>query len=107
VWIPDCVGGGVTSGALNCCPEVSINGFLGWSLLDSRLLPPVASRLPYWQGGRALQFAQTRSAIRGWLLSALPLGGQDDVGNGYIHTVTESFLMSLYERGHGAHGEGT
>jgi hypothetical protein len=107
VWIPDCVSGGATCGALHTCPEVSVNGFLGWSLLDSRLLPPPGSRLPFHQGGRVLQFVQARAAIRGWLTSALPLGGQDDVGNGYIHSVTESFLMSLYERAHGAHGEGS
>jgi hypothetical protein len=107
VWIPDCVAGGSTSGALHSCPEVSSNGFLGWSLLDSRLLPPPGSRLPYHQGGRALQFAQARAAVRGWITAALPLGGQDDVGNGYIHAVAESFVMSLYERAHGAHGEGS
>ena len=49
-----------------------------------------------------LQFLQARCAIRGWITSAVPLGGRDDVGNGYIHTLIESLIMSLYARGHGA-----
>ena len=106
VWIPDCHNGGVTCGSLHSCPEVSLNAFLGFSVLDSRLLPPPGSRLPYAAGGRALQFAQARAAIRGWIWAAVPLGGNDDVSNGYVHSVAESLLVSLYERGHGAHGEG-
>jgi hypothetical protein len=106
IWIPDAVHGGSTSGALHCCPEVLINPFLGGAIMDSRLLPPPKSRLPYHAGGRVLQFLQARCAIRGWITAALPMGGQDDVGYGYIFSVIESFLMSLYERGHGAYGEG-
>lgn len=106
IWIPHAVHGGNTSGALHCCPEVLVNPFLGGSIMDSRLLPPVGHRLPYHQGGRVLQFIQARCAIRGWITSAIPLGGQDDVGQGYIHALIESLMMNLYERGHGAHGEG-
>jgi hypothetical protein len=83
------------------------NPFLGGAVFDSRQLPPVDSRLPFYQGGRALQFLQARCAIRGWIVAALPLGGNDDVGNGYLLTLIESFIMSLYERGHGGQGEGT
>jgi len=106
IWIPDAVHGGSTSGALHCCPEVLVNPFLGGAIMDSRSLPPVGSRLPFHQGGRVLQLLQARCAVRGWITAALPLGGCDDVGNGYVHSLIESFVMSLYERGHGAHGEG-
>ncbi|KAG7355849.1 hypothetical protein IV203_000535 [Nitzschia inconspicua] len=106
VWIPDAVHGGSTSGALNYCPEAQNNPFLGGSIMDSRLLPPIKHRLPYSHGGRVLQFLQARCAARGWIVSAIPLGGRDDVGNGYIHTLLESLIMSLYERGHGAFGQG-
>jgi hypothetical protein len=106
IWIPHAVHGGVTSGALQWCPEALNNPFLGGSIMDARLLPPVNHRLPFHQGGRSIQCLQARCAIRGWIVSAVPLGGRDDVGNGYIHTLVESLLMSLYERGHGAHGEG-
>ena len=106
IWIPNAVHGGSTSGALHCCPEVLVNPFLGGSIMDARLLPPIGHRLPYNRGGRVLQFLQARCAVRGWITSAIPLGGQDDVGQGYIHTLIESLLMSWYERGHGAYGEG-
>lgn len=106
VWIPQAVHGGSTSGSLHCCPEVLVNPFLGGAIMDARLLPPVGHRIPYHHGGRVLQFLQARCAVRGWITSAIPLGGQDDVGHGYIHTLIESLMMGLYERGHGAHGEG-
>ena len=106
IWIPNAVHGGSTSGALHCCPDVLVNPFLGGAIMDSRLLPPAGHRLPYHYGGRALQFLQARCAIRGWITSAIPLGGRDDVGFGYIHSLFESFIMSMYERGHGAFGEG-
>ena len=106
VWIPGAVHGGATSGALHCCPEALVNPFLGGSIMDARLLPPVGHRLPFHQGGRVLQFLQARCAVRGWIIAALPLGGQDDVGEGYLHTLIENLIMSLYERAHGAHGEG-
>jgi hypothetical protein len=107
IWIPGAVHGGSTAGSLHCCPEVLVNPFLGGSIMDARLLPPVGHRLPFHHGGRVLQFLQARCAIRAWITSAIPLGGQDDVGQGYIHTLIESLIMSLYERGHGAYGEGT
>lgn len=75
--------------------------------MDARLLSPVGSRLPYYNGGRVLQMIQARCVVRGWTTAALPLGECDDVGFGYIHTLIENFLMSIYERGHGAFGEGT
>jgi len=106
IWIPNAVHGGSTSGALHCCPEVLVNPFVGGSIMDSRLLSPVGSRLPYCNGGRVLQMIQARCVARGWITAALPLGECDDVGFGYIHTLIESFLMSIYERGHGAFGEG-
>ena len=106
IWIPKAIHGGSTSGALHCCPEVLINPYLGGSIMDARLLPPVGHRLPHHHGGRVLQFLQARCAVRGWIISAIPLGGRDDVGQGYILALIESFLMSLYERGHGAHGQG-
>lgn len=106
IWIPNAVHGGSTSGALHCCPDVLVNPFLGGSIMDARLLPSVGCRLPYYNGGRVLQMLQARCAVRGWITAALPLGECDDVGFGYIHALVESFLMSIYERGHGAYGEG-
>jgi hypothetical protein len=108
IWIPQAVNGGHSTGALHSCPEVlGSNSFLGGAILDAGLLPPVGKRIPYYQGGgRVLQMLQARCAIRGWIMAALPLGGQDDVGGGYIHGLIESFMMSFYERGHGASGEG-
>jgi hypothetical protein len=106
IWIPDAVDGGVSSGSFHSCPEVSCNSFLGGAILDSKLLHPVGQRLPFFGGGRVLQFAQARCAIRGWIISALPLGGSDDVGHSYLHSLIESLIMSLYERAHGAFGEG-
>jgi hypothetical protein len=108
IWIPQAVNGGHSTGALHSCPEVlGANCFLGGAILDAGLLPPVRRRIPYFQGGgRVLQMLQARCAIRGWIMATLPLGGQDDVGGGYIHGLIESFMMSFYERGHGASGEG-
>ena len=74
--------------------------------MDSRLLPPTGSRLPFYQGGRVLQFLQARNVVRGWITATLPLGGRDDVGMGYLLFLVESLIMSLYERGHGAQGQG-
>lgn len=83
------------------------NTFLGGAIMDAGLLPPPGKRIPFYQGGgRVLQMLQARCAIRGWIIACLPLGGQDDVGNGYILSLIESFMMSLYERAHGATGEG-
>ena len=106
IWIPNAVHGGVTSGALHLCPEVMVNAFLGGGIMDSKLFPPPGSRIPFYQGGRVLQFLQARTVMRGGITAALPLGGLDDVANGYIHSLIECFFMSMYERGHGAHGEG-
>lgn len=107
IWIPHAVDGGCTSGSLVDCPEVSLNPFLGGCIADARLLPPSTARLPYSMGGgRVLQFLQARAAIRGWIRAALPLGGEDDVGFGYLHSLVEALLISLYERGHGGYGEG-
>eukprot|EP00979_Chaetoceros_neogracilis_P007377 scaffold1542_cov251-Chaetoceros_neogracile.AAC.18 len=106
IWIPDAVDGGVSCGTLHACPEISCNPFLGGAILDTKLLHPVGYRLPFYAGGRVLQFAQARCAVRGWITSALPLGGTDDVGHSYLHTLIEKFIMSLYERAHGAYGEG-
>ncbi|CAB9511471.1 Peptidase family M1 [Seminavis robusta] len=108
IWIPGAVNGGYSSGALHSCPEVlGANSFQGGAIMDAGLLPPVGKRIPYFQGGgRVVQMLQARCAIRGWIMSSLPLGGQDDVGGGYIHSLIESFMMSFYERGHGAFGEG-
>ena len=92
IWIPACGN--------------EAHAFCGGGILDARLLCPVGGRLPYYAGGRDLQFWQARCAVRGWITSALPLGGRDDVGNGYLYALVESFIMSLYERGHGAQGEG-
>jgi hypothetical protein len=105
-WIPGAVHGGSSSGALHSCPEVLNNPFLGGAIMDSRLLPPRGHRLPFYPGGRALQFLQARCAVRSWITAAIPLAGGDDVGNGYLHSLIESQIMSLYERGHGAFGEG-
>lgn len=106
IWIPNAVGGGVSSGALNECPEISCNCFLGGAILDSKLLHPIGFRMPFFKGGRALQFAQARCAVRGWVTAALSLGGIDDVSNSYLHKVIENFIMSLYERAHGSCGQG-
>lgn len=107
IWIPGAVNGGTTSGSLNDCPETGgCNPFLGGAVFDSALLPPPGHRLPFHCGGRALQLAQARAAIRGWIVAALPLGSQDDIGQGYLHCLVESVLVGLYEKGHGAWGEG-
>lgn len=107
IWIPGAVAGGTTSGSLNDCPETcGSNPFLGGVVFDSALLPPPGHRLPFHCGGRVLQLAQARAAIRGWIVAALPLGSQDDIGQGYLHCLIESVLMGLYEKGHGAWGEG-
>ena len=106
IWIPGAADGGSTSGALHVCPEATCNPYLGGSIIDASLLPPPGLRLPFHAGGRQLQFLQARSAVRGWIRSALPLGGTDEIGQGYLHCVVEAFIMSLYERGHGAFGEG-
>ena len=106
IWIPGAVHGGHSSGALQTCPEALCNPFLGGAIMDAQLLPEPGKRLPFYAGGRVLQCLQARCAIRGWMYAALPLGGKDDVGNGYLHAVTESCIMSMYERAHGAYGEG-
>jgi len=108
IWIPNAyMSGDNCGGNMVGCPEVGgCNSFLGGAIMDSTLLPPPGMRLPYYDEGRSLQFLQARNCIRGWTRAALALGGDDDVGQGYLHTLIESFLMSLYERGHGAFGEG-
>ena len=108
IWIPHAVNGGYSCGALHSCPEVlGANAFLGGAIIDAGLLPPIGKRITFFQGGgRVLQMIQARCAVRGWVTACLPLGGQDDVGGGYIHSLIESFMMSFYERGHGAFGEG-
>ena len=108
IWIPNAhMSGSDSGGNMVGCPEVGgCNYFLGGAIIDSCLLPPPGMRLPYHSEGRALQLIQARNAIRGWIRSALPLGSDDDVGQGYLHVLIETFLMSLYERGHGAFGEG-
>lgn len=106
IWIPKCVDGGFSCGTLHACPEISCNPFLGGGIMDSNLLPSPGTRLPYYSGGRAVQLLQARCAIRSWITAAISLGGQDDVGHSYILTLFEQFMMSLYERSHGAYGEG-
>jgi hypothetical protein len=108
IWIPYAQWSGDSCGGnMIGCPEVGgCNPFLGGAIIDSTLLPPPGMRLPYYEGGKYLQYLQARNAIRGWVRTALPLGSNDDVGQGYLHALIESFLMSLYERGHGAFGEG-
>ena len=88
------------------CEIVAFPYFPTGAILDSTLLPPPGHRLPFYSGGRVLQILQARCAIRGWIRAALPLGGTDDIGYSYIHTLFEEFLMSLYEKAHGAFGEG-
>jgi hypothetical protein len=104
IWIPNAVHGGNTSGALHTLCQS--NTFLGGAILDSLLLPPVHKKLPYYTGGRNLQLVQASSAIGGWVKLALPLGDEDHVGNGYIHELVTSVLMSLYERAYGSFGQG-
>ena len=108
IWIPNAqLSGSSAGGNMAGCAEVSgCNCFLGGAIIDSTLLPPPGMRLPYYDGGRYLQFIQARNAIRGWIRAALPLGSGDDVGQSYLHSMVETFIMSLYERGHGAYGEG-
>eukprot|EP00585_Thalassiosira_rotula_P008078 CAMPEP_0196139554 /NCGR_PEP_ID=MMETSP0910-20130528/6791_1 /TAXON_ID=49265 /ORGANISM="Thalassiosira rotula, Strain GSO102" /LENGTH=1133 /DNA_ID=CAMNT_0041400295 /DNA_START=121 /DNA_END=3519 /DNA_ORIENTATION=+ len=110
IWIPDArMSGSCNGGNMVGHPEVEgCNTFLGGAMLDGTLLPPPGMRLPFHDGGggRTLQFLQARCAMRGWVRAALPLGSDDDVGQGYLHVLVEAFLMSLYERGHGAFGEG-
>lgn len=106
LWMPHCVDGGLSSGALHACLEISCNPFLGGAIFDSSLLPPPGYRLPFYSGGRELQLLQTRCAVRGWITASLPLGGTDDVGHSYIHSLFEHFIMGLYERAHGGFGQG-
>ena len=106
IWIPLVVDGGSSSGALCTHPEVSCNAFIGGAIFDSLLLHPPSLRLPYYAGGRILQFLQAQAVIKGWITAAVPLGGDDDIGQSYILTLFECLLMSLYERSHGAFGEG-
>ncbi len=106
IWIPNAVDGGSSCGALHSCPEVSCNPFLGGAILDATILPPLGQRLPFHPRGRALQLLQARCAIKGWLRAALPLGGSDEIGHSYINNLFEEFIMNLYERAHGAFGEG-
>ena len=108
IWIPNAhMSGSNCGGNMVGCPEVGgCNYFLGGAIIDSCLMPPPGMRLPFYQEGRTLQFIQARNAIRGWVRSAISLGNDDDVGQGYLHVLIETFLMSLYERGHGAFGEG-
>jgi len=108
IWIPNAqLSGSSSGGNMTGCAEVSgCNCFLGGAIIDSTLLPPPGMRLPYYNEGRYLQFIQARNAIRGWIRAALPLGSGDDVGQSYLHCLVETFIMSLYERGHGAYGEG-
>ena len=81
------------------------NPFLGGAILDASLLPPIHCRWPFYQGGKNLQNAQARNVFAGWIGAALPIG--DEVGAGYLHALVEALIFSLYERGHGAFGEGT
>jgi len=104
VWLPACVNGGSSSGMWQQCQ--SLNSWLGGGTLDSNLLPPQGHRLPFYAGGRVLQMAQAHCAIMGWVVSSLPLGGEDDVGQGYIHSLISAQLMEIYERAHGGTGEG-
>ena len=59
-----------------------------------------------------VQLLQARIAVRGWVRAALPLGVDggdrpvDEIGDGYLHTLVEALIISLYERAHGAVGEG-
>lgn len=106
VWLPSCVDGGSSSGTFHHTATVACNAWMGGATLDSHLLPPLNHRLPFHAGGRVLQMAQARNAILGWVLSSLPLGGEDDVGQGYIHHLMTSQLMEIYERAHGGSGEG-
>jgi len=108
IWIPNAyMSGSSCGGNFVGCPEVAgCNPFLGGAIMDSTLLPPPGMRLPYYNEGKIVQFLQARNAIRGWVRAALPLGADDDIGQGYLHTMIETFIMSLYERAHGAFGEG-
>jgi hypothetical protein len=106
IWIPNAVDGGSTCGNLHACPEISCNPFLGGAILDATLLPPPGRRLPFHEGGRVLQFLQSQCVFRGWITSTLPLAGSDEIGQGYLHVLLEVFLLGLYERAHGATGEG-
>ena len=115
VWLPL---KGECSGTLSNFP--SINGcghvFYGGCVLNGCMLPPISTstttmssspiRWPFYRGGRDLQLLQARCAIRSWILSKVPIGGDDVVGNSYIHTLFECVLLSLYERVYGASGEG-
>jgi hypothetical protein len=106
IWIPLAVDGGSSSGAWNTYPEAICNSFIGGAIFDSSLLNPPSFRMPFYSGGRALQFLQARAAINGWITAAIPLGGDDDIGHSYIHRLFECLLMSFYERSNGAFGEG-
>ena len=106
VWLPSAIDGGISSGSLQQC-GVATNCWLGGAVLDCNLLPPPLKRFPFYRGGRTLQLAQARCVMTGFVRKGVSLGGgQDDVGEGWIHALFISELMRIYELAHGASGEG-
>lgn len=74
IWIPYCVDGGVSCGALHACPDISCNSFLGGSIIDSNMLPAPGTSLPFYFGGRTVQMLHDRCVVRSWITAVVPLG---------------------------------
>ena len=119
IWIPNAIDGGYAVGAAH--QSSTHNSFVGGCILDTRLLPPIKKKLPFYHGGRALQMAQARNIVWMWLKIGISIGSDvanltaagntdgddvDEVGDGYILEVFYQYIMHLYEQAFGATGEG-
>ena len=106
VWLPNVADGGSSSGSLQQC-GVATNCWIGGAILDSSLLPPPRKRFPFYRNGRALLLAQARCVMTSFVRKGVALGGgQDDVGEGWMHALFVSELMKIYELAHGGQGQG-
>jgi len=123
IWIPNAMDGGYAVGAPH--QSNTHNSFVGGCIIDTRLLPPIQKKVPFYHGGRALQMAQARNVIWMWLKAGISIGSDstnlsltsknemvvngedvDCVGDGYILEVFYQYIMHLYEQAFGATGEG-
>jgi hypothetical protein len=123
IWIPNAIDGGYAVGAPH--QSNTHNSFVGGCIIDTRLLPPIQKKVPFYHGGRALQMAQARNVIWMWLKAGISIGSDstnlsstsknemvvngedvDNVGDGYLLEVFYQYTMHLYEQAFGATGEG-
>jgi hypothetical protein len=123
VWIPNAIDGGYSVGAAH--QSNTHNSFVGGCIIDTRLLPPMQKKIPFYHGGRALQMAQARNVIWMWLKAGVSIGSDstnlststnqnsvvsgedvDEVGDGYLLEIFYQYIMHLYEQAFGGTGEG-